>query len=183
MKIYTKTGDSGQTSLIGGTRIPKHHYRIEAYGTVDELNSWIGLIGDECAEEELKLFLRKIQHQLFDLGSNLAADPQKNKMKLPEIEEGDVTAIEARIDKMNLALPELKNFILPGGHAEVSHIHIARCVCRRAERNMTALHEAEKINETLIHYVNRLSDFLFVLARYKALYLNVNEIKWEPRKV
>lgn len=183
MKIYTKTGDSGQTSLIGGTRIPKHHQRIEAYGTIDELNSWMGLIGDECGQDDLKLFLRKIQHQLFDIGSNLAADPIKNRMKLPEITEGDVQSIEGWIDLMNEALPELKNFILPGGHAEVSHIHIARCVCRRAERNMVALHESEKMEETLIHYVNRLSDFLFVMARYKGLQLHTTEIKWEPRNV
>jgi cob(I)alamin adenosyltransferase len=183
MKIYTKTGDSGHTSLIGGTRIPKHHQRIEAYGTVDELNSWIGLIGDECTQEDLKLFLRNLQHHLFDLGSNLAADPEKNKMKLPELQEQDVLEIEHWIDKMNELLPELKNFILPGGNVQVSHIHIARCVCRRAERNMVALHETEAINETLIHFVNRLSDFLFVMARYTAHLLQTTEIKWEPRKV
>jgi cob(I)alamin adenosyltransferase len=182
MKIYTKTGDSGNTSLIGGTRIPKHHQRIEAYGTVDELNSWIGLIGDECDHKELKLFLRNLQHHLFDLGSNLAADPKKNTMKLPEVEESEVLEIEAWIDKMNDDLPELRNFILPGGHPKVSHIHIARCVCRRAERNMVALHENDPMNETLIHFINRLSDFLFVMARYTALILKTDEIKWEPRK-
>lgn len=182
MKIYTKTGDTGQTSLIGGTRIPKHHQRIEAYGTVDELNSWIGLIGDECGEENLKVFLRTVQHHLFDVGSNLAADPVKNKMKLPEIVESDVVAIEEWIDNMNKALPELKNFILPGGCVQVSHIHIARCVCRRAERNMTALHEMQAIDETLIRFMNRLSDFLFVMARYTAQQLQAPEIKWEPRK-
>ena len=182
MKIYTKTGDSGQTSLIGGTRIPKHHQRIEAYGTVDELNSWMGLIGDECVEENLKAFLRKVQHHLFDVGSNLAADPEKNRMKLPEIKEDDVLEIEQWIDTMNGVLPELKNFILPGGCVEVSHIHIARCVCRRAERNMTALHEMQAIDETLIRFMNSLSDFLFVMARYTAQRLEAPEIKWEPRK-
>lgn len=181
MKIYTKTGDKGQTSLIGGTRVPKHHIRIESYGTVDELNSWIGLINDQELNQETKIILSEIQDRLFTIGSSLASDPEKSKMKIPDLHQSDIELLEKEIDKMNEVLPEMRNFILPGGHTTVSYCHLARCVCRRAERNVIHLHESEYVNEMVIVYLNRLSDFLFVLARYIAHQLKVNEIAWKAR--
>lgn len=180
-KIYTKTGDKGETSLLGGTRVPKHHIRIEAYGTVDELNSFIGLIRDNVSDKELFALLIEIQDRLFTLGSLLAADPDKNKMPLPQLAESDVTLLEKAIDKMNETLPEMKSFVLPGGHPTVSHCHIARCVCRRAERATIKLRENEKVDEIIIKYLNRLSDYLFVLSRKLSHDLKVNEIPWKPR--
>lgn len=181
MKIYTKTGDKGQTSLIGGTRVPKHHVRIEAYGTIDELNSWIGLLRDQdaCLMQEPDLLL--IQDRLFILGSWLASDPLKSKMQLPQFSESDVIRLENAIDTMNEKLPELKNFILPGGHPSVSYCHIARCVCRRAERNTIKLSETDSVSELSIKYLNRLSDYLFVLARHMAHELKVTETAWVPK--
>lgn len=180
-KIYTKTGDKGQTSLIGGTRLPKHHIRIEAYGTVDELNSFIGLVRDNVSEKETFDLLIEIQDRLFTIGSLLAADPEKNKMQLPQISESDIVLLEKSIDKMNESLPEMKHFILPGGHTTVSHCHIARCVCRRAERSVLRLAENEKVDELIYKYFNRLSDYLFVLCRKLSKDLNANEIPWKPR--
>jgi cob(I)alamin adenosyltransferase len=180
-KIYTKTGDKGQTSLIGGTRLPKHHIRIEAYGTVDELNSFIGLIRDSIQEKELFDLLIEIQDRLFTIGSLLAADPEKNKMALPQLNESDVVVLEKAIDKMNETLPEMKSFVLPGGHIDISYCHIARCVCRRAERATLKLAENEKVNELIYKYLNRLSDYLFVLSRKLAKDYNAKEIPWKPR--
>jgi cob(I)alamin adenosyltransferase len=181
IKIYTKTGDKGQTSLIGGTRLPKHHQRIEAYGTVDELNSHIGLLRDVITNTTTTDLLLSIQDRLFTIGSNLAADPDKNKMQLPQLNEEDITALEKAIDDMNRQLPEMKSFVLPGGHLHVSYSHIARCVCRRAERTVVRLAENEKVDEIHIRYLNRLSDYLFMLARFLVKELGVKEMPWRPR--
>jgi cob(I)alamin adenosyltransferase len=181
MKIYTKTGDKGETSLIGGTRVPKHHIRIESYGTVDELNSWIGLINDQDIAQESKTILSEIQDRLFTIGSSLASDPEKSKMKIPDLHASDIELLENQIDKMNEVLPEMRHFILPGGHTSISYCHLARCVCRRAERNVIHLHETEYVNEMVIVYLNRLSDYLFVLARFIGHQLNVSEIAWKAR--
>ena len=180
MKIYTKVGDSGTTSLIGGTKVSKSHLRIEAYGTVDELNSYVGLCKDLLADEKSKKILQEIQDRLFTIGSSLACDPAKEpKMKIPDLKEEDVTLLEKEMDKMNEAIPPMKNFILPGGHPALSHLHIARCICRRAERCCVRLEqEAEPI---IIKYLNRLSDYLFVLSRYAGHQMNVEEIPWKPR--
>lgn len=180
-KIYTKTGDKGQTSLIGGTRLPKHHIRIEAYGTVDELNSHVGQVRDAIHEQELFDLLIEIQDRLFTMGSLLAADPEKNKMELPKLSENDVTLLEKAIDKMNETLPEMKSFVLPGGHPAVSMCHIARCVCRRAERAVLKLAENESVDELSFKYLNRLSDYLFVLSRKLTKDFNAKEIPWKPR--
>lgn len=181
MKIYTKTGDKGYTSLIGGTRVPKHHIRIEAYGTVDELNSYIGLIKDQAIAEEDKNTLKEIQDRLFTVGSTLASDPEKSKMKIPDLKESDVEFLEQEMDRMNLLLPELKHFILPGGNTAASYGHIARCVCRRAERIVVHLSELEFVDEKVIIYLNRLSDYLFTLSR-KITYDQKNkENIWLPR--
>ena len=181
MKIYTKTGDKGQTSLIGGTRVPKHHIRIESYGTVDELNSWIGLIKDQHIAAESDTVLSEIQDRLFTIGSSLASDPEKSKMKIPDLHESDIELLEKEIDKMNAVLPEMRSFILPGGHVTLSYCHLGRCVCRRAERQVIHLAETEYVNELVIKYLNRLSDYLFVLSRYAGHLLQVNEIPWRAR--
>lgn len=180
-KIYTKTGDLGETGLFGGKRLPKHHLRIESYGTVDELNSWIGLLRDQASEDFEKKQLQEIQNLLFALGSNLASEPGK-KMPLPDVLPAHVMELEQAIDRMDTELPPLKNFILPGGHPLVSQCHIARCVCRRAERLVVALNEQEPLSPILIQYLNRLSDYLFTLARYFSLQLNADEIPWVPGK-
>ena len=180
-KIYTKTGDKGQTSLIGGTRLPKHHIRIEAYGTVDELNSHIGLVRDVIEDKTTTNFLIHIQDRLFTMGSHLAADPAKNKMQLPEIREDDVISLEQAIDKINAVVPEMKSFVLPGGHTSVSHCHIARCVCRRAERAVLRLAEHEQVDDIHIKYLNRLSDYLFMLSRWLVKELNAEEIPWKAK--
>jgi len=180
-RVYTKTGDKGETSLIGGTRLPKQHIRIEAYGTVDELNSFIGVVRDQGIDENAKIVLIEIQDRLFTLGSLLAADPEKNKMKLPEIKEEDILFLEKEIDKMDEVLPEMKHFVLPGGHQAVSFCHVARCVCRRAERATLKLAENEKVEEIIYKYLNRLSDYLFVLSRKLAHDLKVEETPWKPR--
>lgn len=181
MKIYTKTGDKGQTSLIGGTRVPKHHIRIESYGTVDELNSWIGLLRDHAQEEALQELLLEVQDRLFTIGSTLAADPEKSKMKIPDLTPDDITLLEKAIDAMNEVLPPMRSFVLPGGHPVVSYTHITRCVCRRAERNVTALSETAPVDEHVLKYLNRLSDYLFVLSRKWAQDLQANEKPWKPR--
>jgi cob(I)alamin adenosyltransferase len=181
MKIYTKTGDKGQTSLIGGTRVPKHHIRIEAYGTVDELNSWIGLLRDTVKNDHVEKILIEVQDRLFTTGSLLAADPEKSKMKLPELKEEDVKLLENEIDEMDKVLPPMKSFVLPGGNEIVSHCHIARCICRRAERCVIHLTETSPVSEIIIHYLNRLSDYLFTLSRKLSMDLGAKEIPWEPR--
>lgn len=182
MKIYTKSGDKGQTSLLGGTRVSKDDLRIHAYGTVDELNSFIGLLRDQPVNEFRKDFLKEIQDRLFTIGSALAADPTKNNIKKPDLNENDIKALENRIDEMEKTLPELKAFILPGGHQSVSFCHIARCVCRRAERNTVGLDVISPVDPLVIMYLNRLSDYLFVLARKMGDELKAEEILWNTRK-
>ena len=181
MKIYTKTGDKGLTSLIGGTRVPKSSLRIECYGTVDELNAHIGLVRDQEANAARRPLLKEIQDRLFTIGSALAADPEKSKMKLPDLHAADVTLLEDEMDRLNLGLPELRAFILPGGHPAVSHAHVARCVCRRAERLAIHLGEESFVAELVVVYLNRLSDFLFVLSRAMAHELGVEEVTWQAR--
>jgi len=181
MKIYTKTGDKGKTSLFGGKRVPKYDLRIEAYGTVDELNSYVGLVRDQKIDEVSFNTLIEIQDRLFTLGSILAVEPGNKKVKVPSLFEEDVLFLEKEIDRMNEKLPEMKSFVLPGGHTTVSYCHIARCVCRRAERLVIQLDEEEGVNELTFKYLNRLSDYLFVLARQLTIDLNANEIPWSPR--
>ncbi len=182
-KVYTKTGDKGMTSLIGGTRVPKNHIRIETYGTVDELNSHIGLIADLIGDLYSIKFLREIQDRLFTIGSSLACDAEKDiKMKIPDLKSEDIILLEKNIDFMNDSLPEMKSFILPGGHPTVSQIHIARCICRRAERLCVLMQETNVfIEQLVIQYLNRLSDYLFVLSRYIGQKIGVSEIAWKPR--
>ncbi|RYF94664.1 MAG: cob(I)yrinic acid a,c-diamide adenosyltransferase [Chitinophagaceae bacterium] len=182
-KIYTKTGDLGQTSLIGGTRVPKSHIRIESYGTVDELNSFIGFLCDQITDDRTKNFLNEIQDRLFTIGSSLACDPDKEpKMKLPDLRDDDIKLMEAEIDEMNKVLPPMKSFILPGGGMAVSSAHIARCVCRRAERNCVNMIEHEMfVDPLVIQYLNRLSDYLFVVARFIAHVTGVKETEWKAR--
>ncbi|WP_420387807.1 cob(I)yrinic acid a,c-diamide adenosyltransferase [Roseivirga sp.] len=182
MKIYTKTGDSGTTSLLGGARVSKAHIRIEAYGTVDELNSYIGLLRDQEVNDPRKDFLKEIQDRLFTIGADLATEPGKDKVVKPDLLDTDITALEQAMDQMDDALPPLKSFVLPGGHQSVSFCHIARCVCRRAERISIALNEQEPISPMVTQYLNRLSDYLFVLGRTMSMELNAEEVKWEPRK-
>lgn len=182
-KIYTKTGDKGKTSLIGGTKVPKSHIRIEAYGTVDELNSYTGLLIDLISLEESKLILREIQDRLFTIGSSLACDPDKEpKFKIPDLHEDDIILLEKQIDQMNVQLPEMKSFIIPGGDTAVSTAHIVRCICRRAERHCVLIQENKAfVDPLVIKYLNRLSDYLFVLSRYIAHKKQVPEIPWRPR--
>jgi cob(I)alamin adenosyltransferase len=183
IRIYTKTGDRGNTSLIGGTKVPKNDMRIETYGTVDELNSWIGMLNDRLQDEEFRDELKEIQDRLFTIGSSLATDAEKEpKMKLPDLHPSDIELLEKKIDRMTDALPPMKSFILPGGHVTVSSIHIARCVCRRAERLAVNLQQHELfVDEKLIMYLNRLSDYLFTLARYAGMKLGAPEVAWKPR--
>ncbi len=181
MKIYTKTGDKGSTSLLGGTRVSKNHIRIESYGEVDELNSFIGLLRDQDIQEDAKNFLLEVQDRLFTIGSSLASDPGKSKVKIPELSQEDIDLLEKEIDKMNEVLPEMRSFVLPGGHTFVSFCHIARCVCRRAERHVVRLAQNEEVNELVIIYLNRLSDYLFVLSRKIAFDLKAIETPWKPR--
>ncbi|MCF8243986.1 MAG: cob(I)yrinic acid a,c-diamide adenosyltransferase [Saprospiraceae bacterium] len=179
-KIYTKTGDEGQTALFGGKRLPKSHLRIECYGTVDELNSFIGLVRDCTEDEHVRAVLFEIQNRLFDLGATLATDPSKNLLT-PTITQEDIQLLENEIDGMEATLPSLKNFILPGGHQTVSHCHVARCVCRRAERLVVALNMEESVSPDVLKYLNRLSDFLFVLARKLGQNLGANEVVWKGK--
>ena len=181
MKIYTKTGDKGQTSLIGGTRVPKHHIRIEAYGTIDELNSWIGLLRDQPIDSLSVETLLGIHDRLFTIGSILASDPGKSKMKVPRLLEGDTVFLAKEIDRMNELLPEMRTFVLPGGNTIVSYCHLARCVCRRAERATSHLSENEPVEPVVLVYLNRLSDYLFVLSRKLALDFHSKEIAWKPK--
>lgn len=183
-KIYTKTGDSGRTSLIGGTKVPKSHIRINAYGTVDELNAYVGLLRDLLTDEHSRELLREIQDRLFTIGSALACDPQKETlMKIPDLNESDILLLENEIDAMNSKLPEMKFFVLPGGHVTASTAHICRTVCRRAERLVVELDAQEPLGQPLIiKYLNRLSDYLFVLARWIGQLLGAEEIPWKARK-
>lgn len=191
MKIYTKTGDKGTTALIGGTRVPKHHIRIESYGTVDELNSNIGLVRSQPEiDSTSKEILTLIQNKLFTLGATLATDPNKavlksgkERLNIPRVTEDDVSLLEKEIDRMNENLPPITHFVLPGGNNIVSFCHIARCVCRRAERITTHLSENEEVDPTVIQYLNRLSDYLFVLARKLSYSTQAEEIKWIPEKL
>ena len=181
MKIYTKTGDKGKTSLLGGTRVLKNSKRIEAYGTVDELNSFLGMVRDLEIDKLRKNILNEIQSRLFTVGSSLAAENDRAMEFKPDLKEDDVLQLEDAIDNMNESLPEMRNFIIPGGHQLVSSTHIARTVCRRAERLIIDLSENETIEEIIIRYLNRLSDYLFVLARMQAHELKIEEIPWKPR--
>ncbi len=183
MKIYTKAGDQGKTSLIGGTRVPKSHIRIETYGTVDELNSFIGLLSDLVDDVKIKTDLKEIQDRLFTVGSSLACDPEKESaLRIPDLKEEDITGLELAMDQMNEVLAPMKSFIIPGGHQAISTAHIARCVCRRAERWCVNMQEEDLFVETLvIKYLNRLSDYLFTLARYIGHLNGVEDIPWKPR--
>ncbi|TGE22288.1 cob(I)yrinic acid a,c-diamide adenosyltransferase [Hymenobacter aquaticus] len=181
MKIYTKTGDKGLTSLIGGTRVPKSSLRIECYGTVDELNSYLGLVRDQDVNISRRALLKEIQDRLFTMGATLASDPDKSKMKIPDLHEEDILLLEQEMDRMNEGLPELREFILPGGHPSVSYAHVARCVCRRAERLVIALREDSFVADLVVMYLNRLSDYLFVLGRQMAHELGAEEVTWKPR--
>lgn len=181
MKVYTKKGDQGQTGLLGGTRLPKHHLRIESYGTVDELNAFIGVLRDGIDIQLHRDDLKKIQDELFTIGSQLASDPEKNKMELPMINDADIQYLEHRMDEMDVELPEMRSFVLPGGHASVSNAHVCRCVCRRAERLCTGLAENEVVNPLILQYLNRLSDYFFVLSRHLTMKLGVEEVPWQAR--
>ena len=190
MKIYTKTGDTGTTALFGGTRVAKHHIRIESYGTVDELNSHIGLIRDQDIDLHTKEELITIQNKLFTVGAILATPPEKETLKngkerlnIPKISEQDITRLETQMDTMNETLPEMTHFVLPGGHTTVSYCHIARCVCRRTERIATLLDEQQGIDPRVLKYLNRLSDYLFVVARKLSYDLKADEVKWIPKKL
>ncbi len=182
-KIYTKTGDKGSTSLIGGVRVPKNHIRIESYGTVDELNSVIGMVNDMASNANISQWLREIQDRLFTVGSVLATAPDKDvKMKLPDVHESDITWLEERIDEMDTELPQMRSFIIPGGNLASSTAHVARCVCRRAERICVAMQEeGEHVPELIIKYLNRLSDFLFALARYITHINGGEDMPWRAR--
>jgi len=181
MKIYTKTGDKGYTSLIGGTRVAKHHIRIESYGTVDELNSYIGLIADQDIAAHDKEILKQIQDRLFTIGSSLASDPEKSRMVIPDLHLEDIELLELEMDAMNKHLPVLRHFILPGGSNAISYCHIARCVCRRAERISVQLAEESTVDEKVNIYLNRLSDYLFTLARKIGNDSKIPENQWIPR--
>ncbi|MGB5387711.1 MAG: cob(I)yrinic acid a,c-diamide adenosyltransferase, partial [Eudoraea sp.] len=187
MKIYTKTGDTGSTSLFGGTRVSKHHIRINGYGTVDELNSWLGLLRDQEMNLHFREILITIQDKLFTVGAILATDPEKAQLKsgkdrlnIPLIDNADVELLEKEMDNMNETMPPMTHFILPGGHTTVSYCHIARTICRRAERMVSQLNEYEPVDSLVLIYLNRLSDYLFVLARKLSYDLKADEIKWIP---
>lgn len=181
MKIYTKTGDKGTTSLVGGTRVSKTELRIEAYGTVDELNSYIGLVRDQAVNEKRKNILKEIQDRLFTIGSILASEPEQTKKRLPDLLESDIELLENEMDTMDHDLEPMRYFILPGGHQSVSFGHVARTVCRRAERIVLRLSEESEVNDLVIRYLNRLSDYIFVLCRMMAKELEIEEVAWKPR--
>ncbi|MBN7815943.1 cob(I)yrinic acid a,c-diamide adenosyltransferase [Algoriphagus pacificus] len=181
MKIYTKTGDQGTTSLLGGKRIPKSDLRIDAYGTIDELNSFVGLVRDQEVNSKRSEVLKEIQDRLFTIGADLATVPGKDKVKKPDLHEEDVELLENEMDKMEALLPPLTAFILPGGNQSVSFCHVARTVCRRAERIVVELASYEPVSDLVIQYLNRLSDFLFVLGRSMSQELGAEEVTWKPR--
>lgn len=183
-RIYTKTGDKGTTALIGGTRVSKSDIRIESYGTTDELNSFIGMLGDQLGKDsEITPWLREIQDRLFTIGSTLATDPKKDiKMALPDLHEEDVTWLEEKIDLMDEQLLPMRSFILPGGHIAASTAHVCRCVCRRAERICVHMQNIDEyVPDLVLKYLNRLSDFLFQLSRYIIFEKGAEEIPWKAR--
>ena len=182
MKIYTKTGDTGTTGLFGGGRVSKSHYRVEAYGTVDELNAYIGMVRDQEVNQKRKAILVDIQNHLFSIGADMATAHDAGKAKIPKLSEEDITQLENEIDQMEETLPAMRHFVLPGGHIATSFCHIARCVCRRAERLTVALDQKEAINPLTIKYLNRLSDYLFVLSRKISQEVGAEEIPWKPAK-
>ncbi len=182
MKIYTKTGDSGKTSLVEGTRISKSELRIEAYGTVDELNAFLGLLADHDVSKKRYQFLKDIQDQLFVIGANLASDPSKRAERVPPVETENILALEKSMDEMDAEMPELRHFVLPGGHVAVSLAHVCRTVCRRAERAVVRLAENDEVPDLVCTYLNRLSDYFFVLSRKMCQELGVEEVKWIPKK-
>ncbi len=182
MKIYTKTGDTGQTGLIGGRRVSKSDLRIDAYGTVDELNSWIGLVRDQAVNIDRKALLNEIQDRLFTVGAELATDPERApRQPMPAVVAADVTLLETSMDEIDNTLPELRAFVLPGGHQSVSFCHLARTVCRRAERLVIALNETAPVDPLVIQYLNRLSDYLFMLSRKMTQDLGAEEVAWKAR--
>ena len=181
MKIYTKTGDEGMTSLFGGKRVSKADLRIDSYGTVDELNSWIGVLRDQEVNREREHTLIAIQDRLFTMGSMLATEPGNTKVKIPLLSEEDVNFLEKEIDAMDAALPPMRSFVLPGGHLSVSFAHVARTVCRRAERLVIALGNTEHVDPIVVIYLNRLSDYIFVLSRMMSQDLNAGETPWKPK--
>lgn len=181
MKIYTKTGDKGTTALFGGKRVSKADLRIETYGTIDELNSWIGMVRDLDVNQKRKDALVEIQDRLFTVGSILATEPGNTKVKIPSLSEADILFLEKEIDAMDAELPPMRFFVLPGGHTAISHCHVARTVCRRSERLVIALHAQETVPDEVIKYINRLSDYLFVLSRMVAHELGAEETPWKPR--
>jgi cob(I)alamin adenosyltransferase len=183
LKIYTKKGDKGTTALFGGKRLPKSHLKIDAYGTVDELNAHIGLLRDTINNNDVFSLLLEIQDRLFTIGAHLATDAEKkDKLSLPNLHIEDIELLEKAIDNMNENIPPMRAFVLPGGHPTVSYCHIARCVCRRAERKVVALSLEENVDELILSYLNRLSDYLFVLSRKLSIDLKANEIEWHPKK-
>jgi cob(I)alamin adenosyltransferase len=182
MKIYTKAGDEGKTALISGIKIPKSHLRVEAIGAVDELNAHLGVLRDQPVNQQRESLFQHIQENLFVLGSILAVDSDKKPSYMPEFDPQEVKVLEEQIDAMQEQLPPMRFFILPGGHPDVSACHVARCVCRRAERALVSLHESAPVLPPLIVYLNRMSDFLFVLARMIGKEHQVAEIPWKPRE-
>ncbi len=181
-RIYTKTGDKGETALFGGRRVPKSHLRVDAYGTVDELNAFIGLLRDATQDPAVKTILATVQHRLFTVGAHLASDPDK-KLPTPDLLPEDISLLENDMDNMDISLPPLRNFILPGGHSTVSICHICRTVCRRAERLTVALAQSgEPVDDVVIQYLNRLSDWFFVLSRKLAIDLKAEEVIWKQRE-
>ncbi len=181
MKVYTRKGDAGETSLIGGVRVGKDSLRIDAYGTVDELNSFVGLLRDQLQDKHAVKILIEVQDRLFTLGSLLAEAPGGSRMKLPQVIQADIDLLEQEIDAMDEVLPPMTSFVLPGGHTTVSTTHVCRTVCRRAERLVVHLGRDYSIEPIIPMYLNRLSDYLFVLARKIAHDLKVEETPWKPR--
>ncbi len=178
-KIYTKTGDKGKTSLLGGTRVPKYHLRIEAYGTVDELNANIGMLGEQKVLQSLFPLMREVQNNLFSIGSILANDPEKSHFQLPPLQEEEILKLEASIDALNAQLDPLQNFVLPGGHPANAWAHVARTICRRAERRVVELSEQTELDPHIVTYLNRLSDWLFMVARFASKESGAGEIIWK----
>ncbi len=180
-KIYTKGGDKGETSLVGGKRVSKDHDKIEAYGTVDELNAWIGVLSDASENASRREILKEIQDRLFTVGAELASEPEQNRKKLPELFESDIALLEEQMDRYTEEIPPLRAFVLPGGHPVVSWAHVARTVARRAERQVIRLSRSEPVNPLIVKYLNRLSDYLFVLSRKVTREQDAPEISWKPR--
>ncbi len=181
-KIYTKGGDKGETSLLGGTRVAKSHERVEAYGNIDELNSFIGLIRDQDIAPHYREVLIEVQKNLFIAEALIARDPEKPSRDLPSLSDEDIEMLEKEIDSMNEQLPALTNFLLPGGHPIVSLCHVARTVCRRAERSLIRLNQSSPVEDIIIRLMNRLSDYLFVLARKTGKDAGADETPWITKK-